>query len=287
MRAGEHASRTHVVGYFANSNGIFVGDEVRILGVPSARSTRSSRKPSASRSRFWYDDKYKVPADAKAVILSPSLVTARAIQLTPAYTGGPGMAGRRRHPAGPHRCSGRVGRLPPAAPKAHRDTATHPTRRGQHAGRFRQHRRRQPTRAGCQHPRHHHQAVPGVFRARRPQQRHLRHHQEPVDPGVGAARQHRPDAPAEPEPGGGDRAVGQRPQRDRQRRLTDLNNVVGDVQTLRGRQSRISGHHVGQAGVGHHGAQPRASTISSRRLHIAPTRFPELPEHLPARARRA
>ena len=32
-----------------------------------------------------------MPADAKAVILSPSLVTARAIQLTPAYTGGPAM----------------------------------------------------------------------------------------------------------------------------------------------------------------------------------------------------
>ena len=32
-----------------------------------------------------------MPADAKAVILSPSLVTARAIQLTPAYTGGPEM----------------------------------------------------------------------------------------------------------------------------------------------------------------------------------------------------
>jgi phospholipid/cholesterol/gamma-HCH transport system substrate-binding protein len=33
-----------------------------------------------------------VPADAKTVILSPALVPARAIQLTPAYTGGPVMA---------------------------------------------------------------------------------------------------------------------------------------------------------------------------------------------------
>lgn len=33
-----------------------------------------------------------MPADAKAVILSPSLVTSRAIQLTPAYTSGPAMA---------------------------------------------------------------------------------------------------------------------------------------------------------------------------------------------------
>ena len=33
-----------------------------------------------------------MPADAKAAILSPTLVTSRAIQLTPAYTGGPVMA---------------------------------------------------------------------------------------------------------------------------------------------------------------------------------------------------
>jgi hypothetical protein len=33
----------------------------------------------------------KVPADAKAAILSPTLVTARAIQLTPVYTAGPVM----------------------------------------------------------------------------------------------------------------------------------------------------------------------------------------------------
>ncbi len=32
---------------------------------------------------FWYDSKYKVPADVKAAILSPTLVTARSIQLTP------------------------------------------------------------------------------------------------------------------------------------------------------------------------------------------------------------
>ena len=38
------------------------------------------------------NSKYPVPADAKAVILSPTLVTSRAIQLTPAYTTGPRMA---------------------------------------------------------------------------------------------------------------------------------------------------------------------------------------------------
>ena len=81
--------RTNVVGYFENSNGIFVGDEVQILGVPVGKIDKIEPQPQRVKISFWYDSKYRVPADAKAVILSPSLVTARAIQLTPAYTGGP------------------------------------------------------------------------------------------------------------------------------------------------------------------------------------------------------
>lgn len=89
LRASEVDRRTTVVAYFDNSNGIFVGDEVRILGVPVGRIDRIEPQPERVRITFWYDDKYQVPADAKAVILSPSLVTARAIQLIPAYTSGP------------------------------------------------------------------------------------------------------------------------------------------------------------------------------------------------------
>lgn len=84
--------RTHLVAYFDNSNGIFVGDEVRIVGVPVGEIDRIEPQPTQVKISFWLHDKYKVPADAKAVILSPSLVTSRAIQLTPAYAGGPVMA---------------------------------------------------------------------------------------------------------------------------------------------------------------------------------------------------
>jgi phospholipid/cholesterol/gamma-HCH transport system substrate-binding protein len=92
MRFTEHISRRYVVGYFANSSGLFVGDEVRILGVPVGKIDRIEPEGTRVKISFWYDDKYPVPADAKAVILSPAVVTARAIQLTPAYTGGPVMA---------------------------------------------------------------------------------------------------------------------------------------------------------------------------------------------------
>ena len=81
--------RTHVVGYFDNANNVFVGDAVIILGVPVGKIDKIEPQPDRVKISFWYDDKYKVPADAKAVILSPNLVTIRALQLTPAYTGGP------------------------------------------------------------------------------------------------------------------------------------------------------------------------------------------------------
>lgn len=41
-----------------------------------------------------YDKKYKVPADAKAIILNPTLVASRTIQLEPPYRGGPVLANK-------------------------------------------------------------------------------------------------------------------------------------------------------------------------------------------------
>lgn len=91
LRTTETINRTNVVAYFENSNGIYVGDDVRILGVPVGRITSIEPQPERVKVSFWYDDKYDVPADAKAAILSPTLVTARALQLTPVYTEGPVM----------------------------------------------------------------------------------------------------------------------------------------------------------------------------------------------------
>ncbi|WP_370501052.1 MCE family protein [Mycolicibacterium sp. jd] len=82
-------TRTHVVAYFENSNGLYLGDEVRILGVPVGAIDGIEPQPERVKVTFWVDDDYKVPADVQAAILSPQLVTARAIQLTPPYTSGP------------------------------------------------------------------------------------------------------------------------------------------------------------------------------------------------------
>ncbi len=88
----QRSSRTIVVGYFDNSTGLFVGDDVRIRGVSVGKVVKIQPEPLRSKITFWFDRKYKVPAEANAVILAPQLVTGRAIQLTPPYSGGATMA---------------------------------------------------------------------------------------------------------------------------------------------------------------------------------------------------
>ncbi len=91
LRGGGPTNRVNVTAYFDNSNMVFVGDDVRILGVPVGRIEKIEPEAKRAKITFWYDGKYKVPADAKAAILSPALVTGRSIQLTPVYSSGPAM----------------------------------------------------------------------------------------------------------------------------------------------------------------------------------------------------
>jgi phospholipid/cholesterol/gamma-HCH transport system substrate-binding protein len=94
LRVQDVVSRVNVVAYFDNSNGIYVGDDVVILGVPVGKIEKIEPQPERAKISFWYDDKYKVPADAQAAIISPAVVTPRAIQLLPAYNGGAALSDR-------------------------------------------------------------------------------------------------------------------------------------------------------------------------------------------------
>jgi phospholipid/cholesterol/gamma-HCH transport system substrate-binding protein len=91
VRSVAQGGRTHLTAYFDNSNGIYPGDDVMVLGLPIGRIDTIEPQPTRAKITFWVDDTVAVPATANAVILSPQLVTSRAIQLTPAYTGGARM----------------------------------------------------------------------------------------------------------------------------------------------------------------------------------------------------
>jgi phospholipid/cholesterol/gamma-HCH transport system substrate-binding protein len=92
VQSAPKTSRTQVVAYFDNSNGIFAGDDVVILGVKVGEIDTIEPQPQRAKITFWFDTRYRVPANVNAVIVSPKLITSRAIQLTPAYTEGPTLA---------------------------------------------------------------------------------------------------------------------------------------------------------------------------------------------------
>jgi phospholipid/cholesterol/gamma-HCH transport system substrate-binding protein len=77
-----------VIGYFASAVGLYPGDQVRVLGVPVGSIDTIEPRPSDVKITMSVAKDVKIPKDAKAVIISPNLVSARFIQLTPAYTGG-------------------------------------------------------------------------------------------------------------------------------------------------------------------------------------------------------
>src|SRR5690349_7562541 len=80
-----------VVAYFPQTLALYPGDKIQIMGVKVG--TIESIDPAGDKMKvtFNYDNKFKVPANATASILNPSLVASRTIQLSPPYTGGPVM----------------------------------------------------------------------------------------------------------------------------------------------------------------------------------------------------
>ena len=78
-----------VIAYFPAANALYAGDKVQIMGVRVGAIDTIEPTGDKMRVTFHYNNKYKVPADASAVILNPTLVASRSIQLEPPYKGGP------------------------------------------------------------------------------------------------------------------------------------------------------------------------------------------------------
>lgn len=83
---------TKVVALFPTTVGLYPGDDVRIVGVPVGKIDSIQPRAQDVRVTMTIDSGVKLPADAKAVIIAPNLVSARFIQFTPAYTDGPVLA---------------------------------------------------------------------------------------------------------------------------------------------------------------------------------------------------
>src|SRR6476619_8619821 len=74
---------------FPRTISIYEGSDVRVLGVPIGKVDTVTPSGTDVVVTMSYDANVKVPDDASAVIVSPSIVGDRFIQLTPVYTDGP------------------------------------------------------------------------------------------------------------------------------------------------------------------------------------------------------
>lgn len=77
-----------LVAHFPRAISVYEGSDVRILGVPVGTVTEVVPTGTDVTVTMTYDGDVDVPADAKAVIVAPSVVGDRFVQLTPAYSGG-------------------------------------------------------------------------------------------------------------------------------------------------------------------------------------------------------
>lgn len=78
--------------YFVQTKGLYEGDSVTFLGVPIGAVTSIEPGRGNVRVEMKIDGDVKLPADARAAIAAPALVTVRTVVLGPAYDGGPTLA---------------------------------------------------------------------------------------------------------------------------------------------------------------------------------------------------
>lgn len=74
---------------FPRAISIYEGSDVRVLGVSVGSVEKVEPSGTDVAVTIRYDEEVKLPKDAKAVIVAPSIVGDRYVQITPAYSGGP------------------------------------------------------------------------------------------------------------------------------------------------------------------------------------------------------
>jgi phospholipid/cholesterol/gamma-HCH transport system substrate-binding protein len=76
---------------FPRTVSVYPGSDVRVLGVKVGQIDSVTPTGTTVKVVMSYDETVKIPADAKAAIIAPSVVGDRFVQFTPVYKGGPVM----------------------------------------------------------------------------------------------------------------------------------------------------------------------------------------------------
>ncbi|MET9544701.1 MCE family protein [Streptomyces sp. NPDC006627] len=83
---------TRVTAYFDRAVGIYAGSDLRVLGVRVGEVESVHPQGTRVRVELALDDGIRVPKSARALVVAPSVVADRYVQLTPAYRAGPALA---------------------------------------------------------------------------------------------------------------------------------------------------------------------------------------------------
>lgn len=83
-------SRT-VTAHFDRAVAVYPGTHLRVMGVRVGEVTAVVPEGNSVRVEMTYDKEYKLPADAKAAVVTPTLVADRYVQVFPAYSKGAAM----------------------------------------------------------------------------------------------------------------------------------------------------------------------------------------------------
>lgn len=80
--------RKYVTASFPRTVSIYEGSDLRVLGVPVGKVEEVTPKGTEVEVKMWYDADVEIPSTAQAVIIAPSVVGDRFVQLTPPYEDG-------------------------------------------------------------------------------------------------------------------------------------------------------------------------------------------------------
>ncbi|MFI2377401.1 MCE family protein [Streptomyces sp. NPDC018964] len=83
---------TRLTAYFDRAVGVYAGSDLRVLGVRVGEVESVRPQGTTVRVGLLLDEGVKVPEGARAVVVAPSVVADRYVQLTPAYRAGPALA---------------------------------------------------------------------------------------------------------------------------------------------------------------------------------------------------
>lgn len=85
----DDSSGIRLTAYFDRAVGVYPGSDLRILGVRVGEVESVRPQGTKVRVRLELDEGVQVPVGAHAVVVAPSVVADRYVQLTPAYRSGP------------------------------------------------------------------------------------------------------------------------------------------------------------------------------------------------------